>query len=516
MIVLIVIVILLFCLVMAFPAAREVLGYIFVSCVVGGVIAIIILGLVIAMGRPDTPDTPTPQPATSAEAAGPSQPMALAEPPPAAAAIASADRSAAPPISEKSRASSIGPGFDCAKAAQPLAQLICANPELSKTDLRFNQAYYALRQQLDAAGQRQLREDDLEFLDSVRRFCGVPGSPGCVAAQYDRKREEWLSRLNGPAREEATRPIERHVALQTDLQRLGFLPASAKIDGVYSVATRSAIVAWQKAGGRPATGFIGEGDAAALASTAPPLRVYATETPIQAAPITPLVPALGPQRAVSASPSQPAEQMPIASDNPAAPSKPIHLPRPRPLITTDPPPPAHFGHPLTTTGAPPDTATAALINHWATAYYWIDAPRTGCLAGGPEHDPCDRARRAAQAAADQDVVELRQRGWCHVYAHATNWYHCAALPDEQLAVAQFTPEEQQSYTQSFIRAATQFVRSAGPDSALAIASNTDLFARCRDPVVEGDNCALTVAQRKDLFQQIVTYYQSLGPHYTLH
>jgi TonB family protein len=177
------------------------------------------------------------------------------------------------PISEQSRAP-IGPGFDCAKATQPLAWLICSSPELSKTDLLFNQAYQALRHQLDPVGQRQLAQDDLEFLDSVRRFCGVPeagavaGSSDCVGAQYNRKRSEWITRLNGPAREEATRPIERHVALQADLQRLGFVPATAKIDGVYNAATRAAILAWQNATGRPVTGFIGDADAVTLGRAA--------------------------------------------------------------------------------------------------------------------------------------------------------------------------------------------------------------------------------------------------------
>ena len=205
--------------------------------------------------------------------------------PSAADATAPGDRSAAPTIPEKSRASSIGPGFDCTKAAQPLPRLICSNPELSRTDLLFNQAYQALRQQLVPAGQRQLAQDDLEFLDYVKRFCGVPdagavaGSSGCVGAQYDRKRSEWLSRLSGPAREEANRPIERHVALQGDLQRLGFLPATTKIDGVYSAATRAAIVAWQHANGRPATGLIGDADAAALGGAAPLARAATLPAP---------------------------------------------------------------------------------------------------------------------------------------------------------------------------------------------------------------------------------------------
>ena len=50
-----------------------------------------------------------------------------------------------------SAAGRIGPGFDCAKATAPLAQLICSDPSLSKTDLQFNQAYYALHYALDRA-----------------------------------------------------------------------------------------------------------------------------------------------------------------------------------------------------------------------------------------------------------------------------------------------------------------------------------------------------------------------------
>jgi uncharacterized protein len=35
----------------------------------------------------------------------------------------------------------VGPGFDCTVVTAPLALLICSNTDLSKTDLRFNQAY---------------------------------------------------------------------------------------------------------------------------------------------------------------------------------------------------------------------------------------------------------------------------------------------------------------------------------------------------------------------------------------
>ncbi|MBV8088371.1 MAG: DUF1311 domain-containing protein [Alphaproteobacteria bacterium] len=94
----------------------------------------------------------------------------------------------------------IGPGFDCAKAAQPLARLICANADLSRTDLEFNQAYQALLAQVGPGGRRELQQEDVEFINYVQRLCGIPqtglvvGSPDCVGAQYDHKRFEWISR----------------------------------------------------------------------------------------------------------------------------------------------------------------------------------------------------------------------------------------------------------------------------------------------------------------------------------
>jgi uncharacterized protein len=172
------------------------------------------------------------------------------------------------PASAVSASARIGPGFDCGKATAPLAQMICANTELSKIDLRFNQAYYALRQQLDPAGQRQLQTEDSEFIKSVLVTCGVPetgavaGSADCVAVQYSKKRSEWMARLSGPASEEARRPIEEHIALQASLQQIGFLPPSAKIDGVYRAATRAALSQWQTASGRSVTGIMSDADAA--------------------------------------------------------------------------------------------------------------------------------------------------------------------------------------------------------------------------------------------------------------
>jgi predicted aspartyl protease len=117
-----------------------------------------------------------------------------------------------------------------------------------------------------------LQDEDLEFLNSVRLDCDVPeegpaaGSPDCVAEHYKIQRERWASRLTGVAAEEANRAPEQHVALQHDLQTLGFLARTATTDGAYGDVTRAAITAWQTARGRPTTGLIGNDDAQALSA----------------------------------------------------------------------------------------------------------------------------------------------------------------------------------------------------------------------------------------------------------
>jgi uncharacterized protein YecT (DUF1311 family)/predicted aspartyl protease len=168
----------------------------------------------------------------------------------------------------------VGPGFDCTKAARPLALMICADADLSRVDLGFNQAYWALLQQLDPSARQGLRQEDVAFIDAVQDHCGLPRSGGltaqvwqvsdCVKGAYEAQRNQWLSRLSGPAYEEATRQAERHLALQRDLEALGFLPAATLVNGAYAEETRSAIIAWQTQRGRTPTGLLGERDARAV------------------------------------------------------------------------------------------------------------------------------------------------------------------------------------------------------------------------------------------------------------
>lgn len=176
-----------------------------------------------------------------------------------------------------SPALAIGPSFDCAKVRTPLAQFICSIPTLSKLDLEFVQSYYALRQQVGPNGWQSLKVEAVNFETRAMQQCGISPSgtlpsdrnalQQCLIETYEAQAENWRSRLRGPALEEASRPIEQHIALQARLQTLGFLPGTATIDGVYGSATRDAIAAWQKASGLPASGFLDNADANRLATS---------------------------------------------------------------------------------------------------------------------------------------------------------------------------------------------------------------------------------------------------------
>jgi uncharacterized protein len=167
----------------------------------------------------------------------------------------------------------IGPSYDCSIAGYPLALMICADGDLSRLDLRFGQAYWALFQQLGPGEQPQLKSEDITFFDQVQAQCQVPRSGpltaeawrsrDCVRDAYEKMREAWLARLTGPAYDEAVRSPEKHVALRRALQETGFLPPGP-IDGVYGPATRGAIVAWQTTRGRKVTGLLDNSDALAL------------------------------------------------------------------------------------------------------------------------------------------------------------------------------------------------------------------------------------------------------------
>ncbi len=209
-------------------------------------------------------------------ATGPTAPVALA--PPMTTVVPSVKR---PPTKEPAAvppASAVRPSFNCGTARRPLAVTICADPALSLTDLRYVQAYQALRQASIDDKKSSVQKEASSFVANVEARCGLssqgPPPPlteqlrSCISTAYDKQRSEWVVRLPPVAIPEVSRPIDQHIALQRNLAEVGFLPASASIDGIYGPATRGAILAWQRSRGRPTTAFLSNEEAKQLSDEA--------------------------------------------------------------------------------------------------------------------------------------------------------------------------------------------------------------------------------------------------------
>lgn len=178
------------------------------------------------------------------------------------------------------------PDFSCSvdHSKDSIATMLCQNSEAAKHELIFDQTYYALRQVVGKNGWKSLKQEAISDDDAFKQCIAVASpensqelplaDPGCYVSHIDALTEKYKRRLSGSALQEASRPIDDHIALQGRLIVLGFLPSSAAVDGVYGEATRQAIQTWQRVAKRPqADGFISDSDASILlandASTSP-------------------------------------------------------------------------------------------------------------------------------------------------------------------------------------------------------------------------------------------------------
>ena len=184
----------------------------------------------------------------------------------------------------RASAESTGPGFPCTPTPlDALARLTCSDQSLVRAHVRMIQTYYALRQAVGPDGQKPLKSQFLSFIVNTRQACGLPPvepnrnqsqvplpeySASCVTASYDRQRVAWASKLSGPAAEEAARAPEMNIAAQGKLQALGHIPKDTTADGVFGTGTRTGLLTWQHATGRPETGFFSDADAKVLLGSA--------------------------------------------------------------------------------------------------------------------------------------------------------------------------------------------------------------------------------------------------------
>ncbi len=167
------------------------------------------------------------------------------------------------------------PDFNCSvdHSKDSIATMLCQNSEAAKHELIFDQTYYALRQIVGKAGWKALKQEAIAD-DDVLKECIGPDAmdgtlpkadPQCYISKMDGITQKYKARLSGSALEEASRPIEQHIALQQKLIDLGYLPSSAVSDGVYGESTRRAIGEWKSSSGLPQVDdFISNRDASAL------------------------------------------------------------------------------------------------------------------------------------------------------------------------------------------------------------------------------------------------------------
>lgn len=162
----------------------------------------------------------------------------------------------------------IGPSFSCSAAGnQPLAQIICYSNELSRLDLAYVIAYQAVLNGESGLGRKALADEAAAFVRAATEQCRIPNTGflgraptaqevACVKDRYEQQRILLARRATGQAAEEASLQPEEAIAVQRALQRNGYLPQAATIDGVFGPATRTAITAWRQSQGLPGNGGI--------------------------------------------------------------------------------------------------------------------------------------------------------------------------------------------------------------------------------------------------------------------
>jgi peptidoglycan hydrolase-like protein with peptidoglycan-binding domain len=189
----------------------------------------------------------------------------------------------------------VGPSYNCMAPAvqkQPLAQLICASPAVSKAELSYVITYSALRQTSTDAERATMRTEADAFTRRTTEDCGFQptGYLGgraptatettCLLDHFSGERGRLFMRLNGEAMDEAQLTPEQTMTIQMLLKNKGFLAANEAIDGVFGPTTRSAIGDWQRSLGQRATGY---GSTALLAdlqqAAAPPPAPVAAPAP---------------------------------------------------------------------------------------------------------------------------------------------------------------------------------------------------------------------------------------------
>jgi hypothetical protein len=187
------------------------------------------------------------------------------------------------------------PSFDCAKARNTVALILCSGPEAAQVDWNYNAASWAYYFTLSDAGRARMAQDQRGWRQSLDGRCALPilltpdeqaaqhmarelGSllgariviPGpqpitqvhanCVLDAYRTRAAMYRSKLTGDALAEVRLNPEQRADLQRALAEKGFLRANQDnldlFDGEFGSNTRNAIKQFQRSVGAAPTGFL--------------------------------------------------------------------------------------------------------------------------------------------------------------------------------------------------------------------------------------------------------------------
>jgi hypothetical protein len=161
------------------------------------------------------------------------------------------------------------PSFLCLKSDTSfVSRNVCSDPELTRIELQTAQAYFAFKESLHGKLSTELKVLSNARNNDMNKQCAkAVDAKACIANYYRMFRKALIDTLGGAAKEEASRRLDDHIALEEKLQALGYLHNPSEPIGVYSPTVRQAIRAWQRANGRQVTGMLGDNDAAVLAAS---------------------------------------------------------------------------------------------------------------------------------------------------------------------------------------------------------------------------------------------------------
>lgn len=189
-------------------------------------------------------------------------------------------------------------GCDRVDKTDGIRSLQCHNSDALKAALEYGRTVLAYRQSLPekrrmSFDKQRVKEETtlLVCTHSVKGKDGVVVSATTDAPCYIDKlhvlQNRYEKRLEGDAREEGTRDIDRHIALQQKLIDLRYLAKNANEHGFYEDQTRDAIIKWQRTvrGTPEPDGLLSDTDADILQATPDSVpNTTAINNPVSSAP----------------------------------------------------------------------------------------------------------------------------------------------------------------------------------------------------------------------------------------